>query len=464
MVKVTEDVTRTDEGVDLKNRVEPIHGDTSVVIIAEPPEQDHVNNGTPTITGERLTEWVVVPEDWQVKTLGEIADVVMGQSPAGTSYNRSGNGIPLINGPTEFSDKHPVKIQWTSEPTKLSRKGDLLLCVRGSSTGRINISNDEYCIGRGIAAIRGKGDFNAVFITYVVESAIQDILAKTTGSTFPNVDGKSIRAVNVAFPPPLHEQKAIADALSAVDAKITALDALIAKKRDIKQGAMQELLTGKRRLPGFSGEWGTKQTEIGVIPEDWVVKKLGEIGTFRKGRNIPKSNLTKEGFPCVLYGEIYTIYDSVVSKLKSRISIEIAEKSTSIAYGDILFASSGETLEEIGKCFAYMGIEQAVAGGDLIIFTPDKHDSAFLGYLLNSSSIQQQKSNLGQGSSVIHLYTSNLSQIYIPLPPLREQKAIAEVLFEIDAEIVALETQRDKTINLKQGMMQELLTGRTRLV
>ena len=103
--------------------------------------------------------------DWETKTLGDAAEVVMGQSPVGASYNHSGTGAPLINGPTEFTEKYPIKIQWTSRPTKFCKKCDVLLCVRGSSTSRINISDGEYCIGCGIAAIRAKSGADTSFIT-----------------------------------------------------------------------------------------------------------------------------------------------------------------------------------------------------------------------------------------------------------------------------------------------------------
>ena len=250
--------------------------------------------------------------------------------------------------------------------------------------------------------------------------------------------------------PPLPEQRAIAAVLRDVDALISALDKLIAKKRDIKKAAMQQLLTGKKRLPGFRGEW--------------KVKKLGEIGPFKKGRNIPKRFLATQGEPCVLYGEIYTKYDCVVRKLRSYIPEQIAAQSTRIQSGDILFAGSGETAEEIGKCFAYIGTERAYAGGDLMILSPSEDDSVFLGYQLNSPPICRQKATLGQGSSVVHIYANGLATVEVPVPSLPEQQAIATVLSDMDAEIAAMEQRRDKTRALKQGMMQELLTGRIRLL
>jgi type I restriction enzyme, S subunit len=185
---------------------------------------------------------------WQVRSLGEVAEIVMGQSPAGASYNKAGIGVPLINGPTEFTSRHPIRVQWTTSPTKLCRPGDLLLCVRGSSTGRTNISDDEYCIGRGVAAVRATGEADTAFITFQVTSAVASMLALTTGSTFPNIDGTSLRGIEIPMAPTHREQSAIAAVLSDMDAEIAALERRRDKTRLLKQGMMQELLTGRIRL------------------------------------------------------------------------------------------------------------------------------------------------------------------------------------------------------------------------
>jgi len=209
---------------------------------------------------------------------------------------------------------------------------------------------------------------------------------------------------------------------------------------------------------------GYKMSEVGVIPEEWEVKSLENIGLFKKGKNIPKKDLTSEGVPCVLYGEIYTKYNFTSKKLNSFIPHVIAQQSTSINKGDILFAGSGETAEEIGKCFTYLGDEKACAGGDINILSPFNDDSTFLGYLLNSPQVNKQKSNLGQGSSVVHIYSSSLKTILIPTPPIPEQQAIASALSDVGALITALEQLITKKRNIKQGAMQQLLTGEKRLL
>jgi type I restriction enzyme S subunit len=235
-----------------------------------------------------------------------------------------------------------------------------------------------------------------------------------------------------------------------VDGLLKALDAQIAKKQSVKEAAMQQLLSGETRLPGFDGEWRST--------------RLAEIGTFSKGRGIRVDELTVDGLPCIRYGELYTRYRNYVTNPISRISPEVARNALAIKRGDLLFAGSGETSEEIGICAAYLGEEDAFAGGDLIVLSPRGHDSLYLGHLMNHPIVAIQKERFGQGDAIVHINTRNLAQVEVELPPLGEQAAIATIFSEMDAEIEALEWRRDKTHAIKQGMMQQLLTGRIRLV
>jgi type I restriction enzyme, S subunit len=212
---------------------------------------------------------------------------------------------------------------------------------------------------------------------------------------------------------------------------------------------MQQLLTGKQRLPGFDGEW----TNV----------ELQELGSFSKGKGIKKDEVVSDGIPCILYGEIYTLHHDYIKEFHSSIPASVARKSQRIRYGDLLFTGSGETIEEIGKCVAYLGDQEAYAGGDIVILSPVRDDSMFLGYLMNHSSIVAQKSSRGQGDAVVHISARYLAKLRFALPAMEEQRAIAAVLSDMDAEIAALEARREKTSRIKLGMIQELLTGRTRL-
>lgn len=194
------------------------------------------------------------------------------------------------------------------------------------------------------------------------------------------------------------------------------------------------------------------------------MKQLGKLGRFLKGRGIKREDVSSTGFPCIRYGELYTRYENYILNAVARVPSYVAQIALPIKTGDLLFAGSGETSEEIGRCAAYLGDEPAYAGGDIVVLTPLEQNSLYLGYLMNQPAAVKQKAQLGQGDAVVHINARNLAQIEINLPLVEEQTAIAAVLFDMDAEIAALEQRRDKTRALKQGMMQQLLTGKIRLI
>jgi type I restriction enzyme S subunit len=201
-----------------------------------------------------------------------------------------------------------------------------------------------------------------------------------------------------------------------------------------------------------------KQTEVGLIPEDWNIKPMGETGKFLKGKGIKKNEVSSDGFKCVRYGELYTVYENIIRSPKSCIPENIAESSIRLLEGDILFAGSGETREEIGKSAAFISKEETYAGGDIIILRNHGMTPHFLGYLLNSVIISKEKSLRGQGDAVVHIYSSGLKNILIPIPSLTEQKAIAAALSDVDELIAKLEKLIEKKKAIKQGAMQALLT------
>lgn len=209
---------------------------------------------------------------------------------------------------------------------------------------------------------------------------------------------------------------------------------------------------------------GYKQTEVGVIPEDWDVASLGSLGSFSKGQGIRKDEAASGDIPCVRYGEIYTHYNDRVQHFNSFISSDVAKSSRRLKKGDLLFAGSGETKEEIGKCVALLDDVEAYAGGDIVILSPTIGDSAYFGYLFNAPVVARQKASKGQGDAVVHISAAALSSIKIPLPSTKaEQEVIAEALSDADALIESLERLIAKKRQLKHGAMQELLTGKKRL-
>lgn len=194
------------------------------------------------------------------------------------------------------------------------------------------------------------------------------------------------------------------------------------------------------------------------IPKHWKIKKLGEIGVFFKGKGVPKNKITDTGFKCLTYGDLYTKYDFVIEGVKSFIDKETALISQEIRYGDICFAGSGETLEDIGKCATFIDDEIGYAGGDIIVFRTEQNPIV-MSYLLNSDIAKKQKFSMGQ----VHIYSSQLEMLKLPIPPLEEQEKIAEILLSCD-KAIRLTTQIITQLKQRnQGLAQQLLTGEKRV-
>lgn len=258
-------------------------------------------------------------------------------------------------------------------------------------------------------------------------------------SGMPKINRTEMSEFSLAVPPP-PEQQAIAAALRDVDKLLSGLDRLIAKKRDLKEAAMQELLTGKKRLPGFHGNWETK--------------KLDEICELKMGRTPPRLNPRFWGDGHV-WLSIADLKSKVVSISKEQITGAAASMMEVIPQGTLLMSFK----LSIGRlCFAGCDLFTNEA---ICSFNNLKADADYLYYALGRVDFSLY------GKQAVKGYTLNkeaLRSVTINCPPLAEQTAIAELLSDMDEELEALERRRDKTRALKQGMMQELLTGRTRLV
>lgn len=383
--------------------------------------------------GYKQTEVGVIPEDWEVDFLENLAQITTGGR---NTQDRVEDGqYPFF-----------VRSQTVERINSYSYDGEAVLTAGdGVGTGKVyHYVRGRFDVHQRVYRI---SDFNPrldgyFFYLYFSSNFYNRIMQMTAKSSVDSVRREMIARMPIPVPP-LAEQRAIAEALSDVDALIDALEGLIAKKRAIKQGAMQELLRPKG---------------------GWLATKLGSLGSFLKGSGVRKDEALSGDIPCVRYGEIYTRHDDYIRDFSSWISPAIAATARRLRTGDLLFAGSGETKEEIGKCVAFLDDTEAYAGGDVIILRQEVASSMFLGYYLNTPLISRQKASKGQGDAIVHISSLALADIDLSLPPIDEQTAIAAILSDMDAEIAALERRRDKTKLLKQGMMQELLTGRIRLV
>ena len=300
-----------------------------------------------------------------------------------------------------------------------------------------------------------------VYYSIQTEPVTRQFSDGLTGTTIRNLGLGTIRNTTIPLPPTKAEQKAIAEALSDADALIESLKQLIAKKRQIKQGAMQELLTGKKRLPGFSGEW--------------EVKRLGDLFDFSGGFTASRDQLSSEGYCYLHYGDIHTSKKSFVdvrSEYQDIPKLDIPLKKVSsvslLDDGDVVFVDASEDDEGTSK-------HVVIINPDGIPFISGLHtivakcrtnalEHQYRRYCFQTAEVKVQFRFFAVGTKVSGISKTNIAKVTMPVPSVREQTAIAAILSDMDAEIAALETKLAKARQIKQGMMQELLTGRIRLV
>ncbi|MGZ9871937.1 restriction endonuclease subunit S [Priestia endophytica] len=213
--------------------------------------------------------------EWLSGNLGDIADIVMGQSPTGESVNTNGLGVPLLNGPTEFTIRYPKAVQFSTDPKRFSKVNDILFCVRGSTTGRMNWADEDYAIGRGLAAIRHKqGEEYRYFVKAILDYYLDTMLASASGSTFPNVSKDQLNELEISYPS-FPEQKAIASVLSSLDDKI---DLLHRQNKTLE--AMAETLF--------------RQWFIEEAKEDWEQATLKDEFSFTMGQSPSGSSFNED--------------------------------------------------------------------------------------------------------------------------------------------------------------------------
>ncbi|MBD2388731.1 restriction endonuclease subunit S [Cylindrospermum sp. FACHB-282] len=310
------------------------------------------------------------------------------------------------------------------------------------------ISEDFWPLNTTLFVKDFKGN-NPLFISFLLRTI--DFKSCSDKSGVPGVNRNDLHNLEVKLPP-LPEQKTIAQSLSDVDALITECDRIITKKRNTKQGTMQQLLTGKKRLPGFSGEW--------------EVKKLGEIGEFKNGINKGKEDFGF-GYPFVNLLDVFgrsKIFQGVSFGLVNSSGAE--RKIYELRKGDILFIRSSVKPEGVGLTSVVNDdLEDTVYSGFLIRFRDfGELDFEYKVHCFNEEEFRKRVIDSSTVSANTNINQDALKNLQITLPPtIEEQKAIAQILSDMDAEIAALEQKRDKYKAIKQGMMQELLTGKTRL-
>lgn len=405
--------------------------------------------------GYKQTELGIIPEDWEVKQISDFTSVVTGGTPSTQHAEYWGGDIRWMNsGELNLKFVYDVEGRITEEglnnssthiiPAKCVLVG---LAGQGKTRGTAAYNLVSLCTNQSIAAFLPTDTHSSLYLYYVIDSLYDYLRLLSSGDGGRGGLNKQIlSSLNIVLPP-IAEQRAIAEALSDVDGLIAALDKKIAKKRLLKQGAMQQLLTGKKRLPGFTDKWGTI--------------RLGDWATMNSG-GTPTSSVPEYYNGHIPFLSISDITEAgkYIHKTEKTITEKGLNNSSARMFpaGTIMYAMYAS----LGKC-SIANIELSCSQAILGITPKCRINPEYLYYYL--SFIEEDVKDMGQTGTQSNLSKQIVQDFMVKLPSnIKEQQAIATILSDMDKEIADLEAQRDKYRLLKSGMMQKLLTGQIRLV
>ena len=418
----------------------------------------------------------VIPEDWEVALISELTSEVGDGIHATPLYSNNGdyyfvNGNNLLNGTIVINqDTKRAEISEFRKYRKNLTERSILLSINGTIGNLAFYRNEPIILGKSAAYLNVRNNISTQFFYYALQTRnVEDFFEDgLTGTTIRNLGLGTIRNTPIDIPGDYGEQRSISQVLSDVDALIAGLDKAIDKKRAIKTATMQQLLTGKKRLLGFDEGKGYQQTAIGVIPEDWNTATLTDIssnsglvrGPF--GGTLKKEFFVKNGYK--VYEQRNAIYRSVeIGNYYIDLNKFNELSRFRVDPGDLIVSCSGTIgcIYRIPENAPQGVINQALLK---IRLNAEIVDQDFFLTVFRSEIFQERITDNSHGGAMQNLVgMETFKNTLLQLPPLKEQRAIATVLSDMDAAIAALESRLAKTQSLKQGMMQQLLTGKVRL-
>jgi type I restriction enzyme, S subunit len=432
---------------------------------------------TETKPGYKKTKLGLLPEEWELKKLGKLFEFRNGVNASKEDY---GKGIKFVNVMdvlentfiTEGKILGSVQLTEKQIERNLVKKGDVLFNRTSETQDEIGLTalyNDDAEAVFGGFVIRGRPKNNTLnhqYNGYSFQSELvrKQIISKGQGAVRVNIGQSDLE--KVLFPlPPLHEQKKIAEILSTWDCAIETLEQLIAKKEELKKGLMQQLLTGKKRFPGFDGEW--KKLKTGKLFDF-----LRSISVSRKDLD---ENNSEESVLNLHYGDLHVKYNSM-TMLDVGNSNDIPSIVNGYNYpsnidyakdGDVIIVDASEDYEGVGECVELnnVGVKKLTAGLHTFLLRDKLYLTVegFRSLIFEQPKVKKQLKRLVTGSNVFGLSKSNLAKVEVDLPSEEEQRKIVETLQGIESEIGLLIVMRDNFEFQKKGLMQQLLRGKTRV-
>lgn len=380
-------------------------------------------------------------DGWIETTLDGIADVVMGQSPDGKSYNQEGKGLPFMQGSAEFGEHNPIPEKWCSDPKKIAEPGDLLLSVR-APVGDTNFADQRIAVGRGLSIIRANKESLTEFIRLVIQLNVAELIASSGSGMFASITGKNLKEFKVNLPP-LPEQKRIVDLISSVDSYIEALQQKLESAKRSRNAVLNELLTAGG--------------------DDWIETTLGEIctdGLFADGDWVESKDQDPEGDYRLL--QLADIGDGTFLNKSDRwMNREQFNRlgCTKLEVNDVLIARMPDP---IGRaCLFPDGLPTCATVVDVaIVRTGNDTLQKFLALLINSSDFRTEAFSLLTGTTRQRISRGNLAKIAFAIPPTEKQLEIVNLISLFDIEIAKSARVAEGAKQLRSGLLSDLLSGK----
>jgi type I restriction enzyme S subunit len=424
--------------------------------------------------GYRRTEVGLLPKEWEEASLGgKCTKIGSGITPTGGERVYKRGGRPFLRSQNVgwgqlFIDDVAFIDDATHDTFRSTEieTDDVLLNITGASIGRSAVADARIAggnVNQHVCIIRTNHEWlcprflNDFLLSRAGQQQIDSFQA---GGNRQGLNFGQIRSFRIPVPP-LPEQRTIAAVLSDADAWIESLECLLIKKIHIKQGTMQELLTGKKRLPGFSGKW--------------AMKSLGELFVISGGLTATRDQLSSEGLCYLHYGDIHAAKKAFIDVRleyqdipKLNIPLKRVPSSALLDSGDVVFVDASEDVEGASRHIVVVNPDGIpfISGLHTIVAKSKTNEleHRYRRFCFQTSAVMDQFKFFVVGTKVSGISKSNIAKVTLPIPPVLEQAAIATILSDMDSEIATIEANLAKARELKQGVMQELLTGKTRLL
>ena len=420
-----------------------------------------------------------VPKHWEVARAKNVASILNGATPS-TSNAAYWDGDILWLTPDDLgalkgfrvtsSSRKITHAGYASCGTSLAPRGSIVVSTR-APIGHLAILDQAGCVNQGCRLFVLREGINAEYIYYLLRTARNELQSLGVGTTFNELSRVRLGGFPLTVPP-IAEQTAIVRFLDHADRRIRryirAKENLIALLKEQKQAIIHQAVTGQIDVRAGQPYPTCKPSGVewlGDVPAHWEIKKLRRCGMLLKGNGGNKEDEVPKGIPCIRYGDLYTTHTFFITESRSYISKKNVDKYTALQYSDILFAASGETIAEIGKSAVNLISSESCCGGDIILFRPKmRFDARYLGYLTDCWAATSQKSVMGCGITVMHIYGTQLKNLVLPIAPTTEQNAIVRFLNDrsiaINNGILRAKRETNLLHEYRTRLIADVVTGK----